>query len=40
MYICIYVDAVAESERNPVNKHQIQAAVSIENEQADAGRHV
>ena len=24
IYIYIYVDAVVESERNPVNKHQIE----------------
>ena len=34
----LYVDAVAESGRNPVSQHQIQPAVSVENEQADTGQ--
>ena len=33
-----YVDAVVESGRNPVSKHQIQPECGVENEQAHAGR--
>ena len=32
----VYVDAVAESGKNPVSKHQI--SLCVDNERADAGR--
>ena len=38
-YGTVYVDAVAESGRDPVSKHQpIRFSLSVENERADVGR--
>ena len=36
--LTVHVDAVAESGRNTVSKHQVRFSLSVDNERADAGR--